>query len=69
MERGLEGVQCSNGERNTKRKEGRSAGFTGTEVRGNSVGSGCGGGYRIYRGDGLGVAGACRNQDDERVGA
>jgi hypothetical protein len=43
MERGLEGVQCSNGERNTKRKEGRSAGFTGTEVRGNSVGSGCGG--------------------------
>jgi hypothetical protein len=43
MERGLEGVQCSNGERNTKRKEGRLAGFTGTEVRGNSVGSGCGG--------------------------
>ena len=67
MERGLEGVQCSNGERNTKRKEGRSAGFTGTEVRDSSAGSGCGG-YRIYRGDGLGVAGACRNQDDEGVG-
>jgi hypothetical protein len=41
MERGLEGVQCSNGERNTKRKEGRSEGFTGTDVRGNSAGSGC----------------------------
>jgi hypothetical protein len=41
METGLEGVQCSNGERNTKRNEGRAAGFTGTEVRGNPAGSGC----------------------------